>query len=212
MYPSDSVHHVLHVGSLLHLVSIVVRVEDRDGVEMGAGPPDGLVIQLQGAHPVLLLYAMTQQLPVSARGPAGQPGVDGVRGVPVIHCPGGGAEEICQAGGDFQTPVPASFLPSSPPVSPSLLPAGPHGQRGFLGNKQEEPPFPEGPEHLARPGWFISLLLMKTQELLWRAMSLPPRAAGPPLDLDATKETAQAKTAGTAEAGPTHVCIERSLR
>ena len=95
---------------------------------------------------------------------------------------------------------------------PSLLPAGPHGQRGFLGNKQEEPPFPEGPEHLARPGWFISLLLMKTQELLWRAMSLPPRAAGPPLDLDATKETAQAKTAGTAEAGPTHVCTERSLR
>lgn len=118
MYPSDSVHHVLLVGSALHLVPIVVRVEDLGSVEMGAGPPDGLVIQLQGAHPVLLLYAMTQQLPVSSRGPAGQLGIDGVRGVPVIHRPGGGAEEIRQAGGDFQTPVPASFLPSSPPVSP----------------------------------------------------------------------------------------------
>ena len=123
-YPGDVVFMVL-VGSALRLVPVVVGVEDPPGDEIGAGPQDGLAVQLQGAHPVLLLYAVTQQLPVSARGPTGQPGVDGVREVPVIHRPGGGAEEICQAGGDFRTPVSPPFLPSSPPVSslpPSYLP------------------------------------------------------------------------------------------
>ena len=120
-YPGDVVFMVL-VGSALRLVPVVVGVEDPPGDEIGAGPQDGLAVQLQGAHPVLLLYAVTQQLPVSARGPAGQPGVDGVRGVPVIHRPGGGAEEIRQAGGDFRTPVSPPFLPSSPAVS-SLPPS-----------------------------------------------------------------------------------------
>ena len=136
MYPSESVHHVLLVGSALHLVPIVIRVEDLGGVEMGAGPPDGLVIQLQGAHPVLLLYAMTQQLPVSSRGPTGQLGIDGVCGVPVIHRPGGGAEEIRQAGGDFRKPVP-SFIPliSSLPLSCQAGQA-----EGLLGQKNRRSP------------------------------------------------------------------------
>ena len=121
VYLGDVVFMVL-VGSALHLVPIVVGVEDPGGVEIGAGPPDGLAVQLHGAHPVLLLYAMTQQLSVSALGPAGQPGVDGVRRVPIIHRPGRGAEEIRQAGGDFRTPVSPPFLPSSPPVS-SLPPS-----------------------------------------------------------------------------------------
>ena len=99
------------VGSALHLVAVVVGVEGPAGVETGAGPQDGLAVQLQGPHPVLLLYAMTQQLPVSARGPAGQPGGDGVRGVTGILHSGGGAEEIHQGGGDFRMPVPPPFFP-----------------------------------------------------------------------------------------------------
>ena len=154
MYPSDSVHHVLLVGSVLHLVPIVVRVEDPGGVEMGAGPPDGLVIQLQGAHPVLLLYAMTQQLPISAQGPTGQLGVDGVRGVPVIHRPGGGAEEIHQAGGDFRKPVPSPFIPLFPSL-PLSCQAG--QQSGFLGKRTGGARFTRGTEHLTSSGWLISL-------------------------------------------------------
>ena len=105
----------------------------------------------------------------------------------------------------FPTFISCCFLP------PSFL-QGDVGRGASWAIKQEEPPFPEGPEHLARPGWLISLLLMKTQELLWCVMSLPPRATVPPLNLDAAKVTAQASTAGTAEAGPTHVCTELSLR
>ena len=100
-YPSDGVVLVVPVGPALHLVAVVVRVEDPPRVQLGACPQDGLAVQLQGAHPVLLLYAMAEQLPARALGPAGQPGVDGECGLTVVHLPGGEAGQVGQAQGAF---------------------------------------------------------------------------------------------------------------
>ena len=143
-YASDGVRLVLLVGSALHLVAIVVGVEGPAGVEIGAGPQDGLAVQLQGPHPVLLLYAMTQQLPVSARGPAGQPGGDGVRGVTGTLRSGGGAEEIRQAGGDFRMPVPPPCFPLF--RFPSLPLSSQAGQaEGLLGPEKRRSPLHQRP-------------------------------------------------------------------
>lgn len=99
--------------------------------------------------------------------------------------------------------LPLSFLSSCFP--PCLFPGRQGRQRGFLGKKQGEPPFPEGTEHLARPGWLVSLLLMKTQELLWCVTSLPPQATVPPLDLGASKVTQRR------QAGWTISCLHRTF-
>ena len=120
MYLSDDVVRVVPVGPALHLVAIVVRVEDLSRVQVGACPQDGLTVQLQGAHPVFLLYAMAEQLPVRALGPMDQPGVDGERGLPVIHLPGGEAGQVGQAWGAFWMPRPSPFFLCLPP---SILPA-----------------------------------------------------------------------------------------
>lgn len=128
VYPSDGVPHVLPVGPALHLEAVVVRVEDPPRVQISACPQDGLAVQLQGAHPVLLLYAMAEQLPARALGPAGQPGVDGERGLTVVHLPRGEAGEVGQDLGAFWTPHPSPFfLPLLP--FPSLHPSCRQGYR-----------------------------------------------------------------------------------
>lgn len=72
-YQSDAVARVFPEESPLHLVAVAVRVEDLSVVETGAGPQDGLAVQLQGAHPVLLLDATAEQLPTRAEWHVGEP-------------------------------------------------------------------------------------------------------------------------------------------
>lgn len=148
LYQRDAVVPVVPVGSALHLVAIVVRVEDQPSVQTGAGPQDDLVVQFQGAHPVLLLYAMAEQLPGRVLGPVGQPGVDGVGVVTVIRLPGGKAEEVTQLWGPAGCP-PFSFPSFLSSLFRSLPPAcGQGGQGAPLGNRIEGVWVPEGTDHL----------------------------------------------------------------
>lgn len=87
-YPSDAVGGEGLVGPPLHLVAVAVRVEDLPAAQIGAGPQDDLLVPFQGAHPVLLLYAMAEHLPVMVRRHVGQAGVDGVRVILGFHRPG----------------------------------------------------------------------------------------------------------------------------
>ena len=164
-YPSDGVVLVVPVRPALHLVAVVVRVEDPPCVQLGACPQDGLAVKLQGAHPVLLLYVMAEQHPVRALGSTGQPGVDGERGLTVVHLPGGEAGEVGQAWEAFWMPRPSRFfLPLL--LFPSLYPSC--SQRGGETAWAIEQ---EGPGSLKVLGTqrclgALSVLLMKTQELL----------------------------------------------
>ena len=138
-YLSDGVPLVLPVGPALHLVAVVVRVEDPPCVQVGACPQDGLTVQLQGAHPVFLLYAMAEQLPIRALGPVGQPGVDGECGLPVVHLPEGEARQVGQAQGAFWMPRPSPFFLRLL-ASPSLHPFCSQGDGEPAWNREQEGP------------------------------------------------------------------------
>lgn len=120
-YPSDAVARVVPEESPLHLVAVAVRVEDLLVVETGAGPQDGLAVQLQGAHPVLLLHATAQQLPAMADWHVGEPGVDGICVTAVPHIPGGELGIGGSGSGSLVDAPPSSFA-LSPSLSPTFLP------------------------------------------------------------------------------------------
>lgn len=92
-YPGDGIALESLVEPLLHLVAIVVRVEDLLAVQVTADPQDSLTVQLQGACAVLLLYPLAEQFPSGVRMHMGQTRVNRIDVILVYYIPGKGAQK-----------------------------------------------------------------------------------------------------------------------
>lgn len=92
-YPGNGIALESLVGPPLHLVAIIVRVEDLLAVQVTAGSQDSLTVHFQGAYMVLLLYPMAEQFPSGAQMHMGQTSVNRIDVILVCYIPGKGAQK-----------------------------------------------------------------------------------------------------------------------